>query len=128
MNFMLVMILHPDVQQKAQKLVDSVVGPKRLPTFHDRPSLPYIDAILRECLRWHPVFPLGVSHTSAQRNWIIDLLQRSCMLLSKATFTKVITYPQVCEVLLILESTFIRSTGATVTPNVWYEDRLFCGL
>ncbi|KAG1829111.1 cytochrome P450 [Suillus variegatus] len=66
MNFMLVMILHPDVQQKAQKLVDSVVGPKRLPTFHDRPSLPYIDAILRECLRWHPVFPLAIMHAAVE--------------------------------------------------------------
>ncbi|KAG2153603.1 cytochrome P450 [Suillus bovinus] len=51
MNFMLVMILHPDTQQKAQKLVDSVVGSKRLPAFHDRPTLHYIDAILRECMR-----------------------------------------------------------------------------
>ncbi|KAG2111177.1 cytochrome P450 [Suillus discolor] len=66
MNFVLVMILHPDVQQKAQKLVDSVVGQKRLPTFHDRPSLPYIDAILRECLRWHPVFPLAIMHAAVE--------------------------------------------------------------
>lgn len=66
MNFILVMILYPDVQQKAHKLVDSVVGAKKLPTFHDRPSLPYIDAILRECMRWRPVFPLAIMHAAVE--------------------------------------------------------------
>ncbi|KAG2132012.1 cytochrome P450 [Suillus bovinus] len=66
LNFTLLMILHPDIQQKAQKLVDSVVGPKRLPTFHDRPSLPYIDAIIRECMRWRPVFPLAIMHATVE--------------------------------------------------------------
>lgn len=66
MNFILVMIFHPDVQRKAHKLVDSVVGQKRLPTFHDRPSMPYIDAILRECMRWRPVFPLAIMHAAVE--------------------------------------------------------------
>ncbi|KAG2148491.1 cytochrome P450 [Suillus cothurnatus] len=66
MNFLLVMVLHPDIQQKAHKLVDSVIGPKRLPTFNDRPSLPYIDAILRECMRWRPVFPLAIMHAAVE--------------------------------------------------------------
>ncbi|KAG2032237.1 cytochrome P450 [Suillus americanus] len=66
MNFLLVMILYPDVQQKAHRLLDSVVGSKRLPTFHDRPSLPYIDAILRECMRWRPVFPLAIMHAAVE--------------------------------------------------------------
>ncbi|KAG1737648.1 cytochrome P450 [Suillus lakei] len=66
MNFILVMILHPDVQQKAHELVDSVVGARRLPTFHDRPSLSYIDAILRECMRWRPVFPLAIMHAAVE--------------------------------------------------------------
>lgn len=66
MNFILVMILHPDVQQKAHTLVDSVVGQKRLPTFHDRPSMPYIDAIFRECMRWRPVFPLAIMHAAVE--------------------------------------------------------------
>lgn len=66
MNFILVMILYPDVQHRAHKLVDNVVGSKRLPTFHDRPSLPYIDAILRECMRWRPVFPLAIVHAAVE--------------------------------------------------------------
>jgi len=54
------MVLHPDIQAKAQADIDRVVGKDRLPDFDDRPALPYVEAILRETLRWHPVFPLGM--------------------------------------------------------------------
>jgi len=64
MNFILAMILQPDIQEKAHELIESLVGKQRLPTFEDRPSLPYVDAILRECLRWHPVTPLGIMHAA----------------------------------------------------------------
>lgn len=57
--FVLAMILYPEVQERAQKAIDAVVGTRRLPDFNDRSSLPYVDAVLRETLRWHPVFPLG---------------------------------------------------------------------
>ncbi|KAG1759313.1 cytochrome P450 [Suillus occidentalis] len=40
------------------------LGASRLPTFSDRPSLQYIDAILRETLRWHPILPLSTPHAS----------------------------------------------------------------
>lgn len=53
------MVLHPAVQAKAQAELDSVIGSGRLPDYNDRPSLPYIDAIVKEVLRWNPVAPLG---------------------------------------------------------------------
>jgi hypothetical protein len=53
------MALYPEVQKKAQAEIDAVVGPDRFPDFHDRPSLPYINAILKEVLRWNLVVPLG---------------------------------------------------------------------
>ncbi|EGO19060.1 hypothetical protein SERLADRAFT_453964 [Serpula lacrymans var. lacrymans S7.9] len=62
--FLLAMVLHPRVQERAQLEIDSIVGTNRLPDFSDRPSLPYIDAIVRETLRWHPVAPLGVPHAT----------------------------------------------------------------
>jgi cytochrome P450 len=62
--FVLNMVLNPDIQKKAQKILDEVVGPHRLPTFADRPNLPYIDHIVQETLRWSPVSPLGVPHRS----------------------------------------------------------------
>ena len=50
-SFVLVMLLYPEVQMKAQKELDVVVGRDRLPEFSDRPSLPYINAILKEVIR-----------------------------------------------------------------------------
>ena len=53
------MLLYPEVQAKAQAEIDSVIGSGRLPDFDDRATLPYVDAILHELLRWNPVVPLG---------------------------------------------------------------------
>ena len=52
------MILYPEVQKKAQAEIDAVVGPHRLPNFEDRLSLPYINAIVKESMRWHLILPV----------------------------------------------------------------------
>ena len=53
------MLLHPDVQKKAQAELDRVVGPGRLPDFSDRDDLVYLKAVIMELIRWHQVTPLG---------------------------------------------------------------------
>ncbi|KAL1950428.1 hypothetical protein VTO73DRAFT_5552 [Trametes versicolor] len=57
---------HPEVQKKAQAELDTVVGPHRLPEFSDRDSLVYVNAIVKEALRWHNVLPLGVGHRTVE--------------------------------------------------------------
>lgn len=59
------MTLYPDVQRKAQEEIDRVVGTDRLPGFEDREKLRYIDAIVKEVLRWHPVAPMGLPHVTS---------------------------------------------------------------
>ena len=54
------MALYPEVQRKAQAEIDQVVGNLRLPNFSDQVALPYVQAVLKEVLRWHPVTPLSV--------------------------------------------------------------------
>ncbi|KAH7473811.1 Multifunctional cytochrome P450 monooxygenase [Fusarium oxysporum f. sp. matthiolae] len=63
-GFVLAMLLFPDVRRKAQQEIDSIVGTDRLPQFEDRDNLPYIDALVKETLRWIPVAPMGVAHTA----------------------------------------------------------------
>ncbi|KAF7372980.1 Cytochrome P450 [Mycena sanguinolenta] len=64
-TFILAMLLNPEVQKKAQAEIDSVVGPGQLPGFADRPTLPYVSAIVKEVLRWRNVTPLAFPHRVA---------------------------------------------------------------
>ncbi|EGN99267.1 hypothetical protein SERLA73DRAFT_182184 [Serpula lacrymans var. lacrymans S7.3] len=64
--FLLAMVLHPSVQERAQAEIDSVVSEGRLPDFDDRSSMPYVEAVLRETLRWYPAVPLGVPHAATK--------------------------------------------------------------
>ncbi|KAI0691331.1 cytochrome P450 [Cytidiella melzeri] len=61
LSFFLAVMVYPEVQDKAQAEIDHVIGGGRLPTLDDRQDLPYIDAIVWECLRWNPVTPLGIA-------------------------------------------------------------------
>ena len=60
------MALYPEIQKKAQKALDDVLGGQRLPEFTDSTCIPYISAIVHEILRWHPVVPTCVWHVSNQ--------------------------------------------------------------
>ncbi|KDR69754.1 hypothetical protein GALMADRAFT_77060 [Galerina marginata CBS 339.88] len=61
-TFFYVMAINPEIQQKAQAEIDAVIGSNRLPDFGDRASLPYIEALYREILRFRPPLQLGVPH------------------------------------------------------------------
>lgn len=63
-SFLLAMALHPEVQQKARAELDKVVGLDVFVAHKDREALPYVDAIVKEVLRWQPVTPLGLPHAS----------------------------------------------------------------
>ncbi|KAJ7060803.1 cytochrome P450 [Mycena amicta] len=58
-TFILAMLLHPEVQKKAQAEVDALLKGLRLPTVDDRASLPYVAAVMKEVMRWHVTLPLG---------------------------------------------------------------------
>ncbi|KAJ7167251.1 cytochrome P450 [Mycena crocata] len=65
-SFILAMTMYPHVQKKAQAAVDEVLGQERLPDFEDK--IPYVDAVVREVLRWRPVTPLGVAHAVTEHD------------------------------------------------------------
>ncbi|KAI8994150.1 cytochrome P450 [Trametes punicea] len=66
LGFFLAMSLYPDVQRKAQAELDAVVGPHRLPDYSDRDALVYVNAIIKEALRWHLVLPLSLPHRTVE--------------------------------------------------------------
>ncbi|KAJ7621020.1 cytochrome P450 [Roridomyces roridus] len=61
-HFLLAMLQYPEALVKAQKEIESVVGTDKLPTFSDRASLPYIEALLNEVYRWATPVPLSLPH------------------------------------------------------------------
>ncbi|TDL23203.1 cytochrome P450 [Rickenella mellea] len=67
-TFILAMTLYPDIQRRAQETIDKLVGSERLPDFLDRPHLPYIEAIVKEALRWQLVLPLAVPHAAVNED------------------------------------------------------------
>ncbi|KAJ3485901.1 hypothetical protein NLI96_g4622 [Meripilus lineatus] len=58
----LAILLNPEAQKKAQEEIDKVIGSSRLPDFSDRESLPFVECLMYEILRWRPAAPLGLPH------------------------------------------------------------------
>ena len=59
MSFIVAALIRPEIQTMAQEELDAVTRRERLPTFEDRPRLPFVNAICQEVVRWRPVVPLG---------------------------------------------------------------------
>lgn len=62
------MILFPEVQRKAQAEIDAIVGLSRFPSFADRSALPYVNAMVKEAMRWNPVISTSKELHSSRFN------------------------------------------------------------
>ena len=100
------MTLYPEVQRKAQAEIDQVVGNSRLPDFSDQDALPYVQAVLKEVLRWHPVTPLGVS-----LHVMIFMGDNKMITLTGG--------PHKVTVSDVYEGYYIPA-GSIIIPNAWY--------
>lgn len=101
------MLLHPDAQKSAQAELDRVLGGDRLPRMEDRSQLPYLEATLKELLRWEPVAPIG---------------KRTCFFMSEieliihaAGVPHTITQDDVYD-------GYFLPAGSTVFGNTWFVD------
>ncbi|PPQ67730.1 LOW QUALITY PROTEIN: hypothetical protein CVT25_009336 [Psilocybe cyanescens] len=108
-TFFSLMALHPEIQKKAQREIDHVVGFSRLVDFDDRESLPYLDALCREIVRWRPVLPLCVTHGTSDE----DTYKGYYIPKGKRTSLS-------CSLPLTI--------SANVIPNVWYKTILLFAL
>jgi len=66
-SFILQMTTRSDIQHRAQEELDRVC-PDRLVTFADRKNLPYVESVLMETYRFHPVTPSGLPHANEQED------------------------------------------------------------
>uniref|UniRef100_A0A8C6QN79 Cytochrome P450 2J6 n=1 Tax=Nannospalax galili TaxID=1026970 RepID=A0A8C6QN79_NANGA len=62
---LLYMALYPEVQEKVQTEIDSVIGQERQPSLADRESMPYTNAVVHEVLRMGNIIPLNAPRAVA---------------------------------------------------------------
>ncbi|PHH78438.1 hypothetical protein CDD80_6845 [Ophiocordyceps camponoti-rufipedis] len=65
-SVILALVVFPEVQRKAQEEIDRVVGSRRLPDFKDRENLPYIEAMIKESVRWIPAAPVSMPRVATE--------------------------------------------------------------
>ncbi|KAF9007490.1 cytochrome P450 [Cyathus striatus] len=84
---MYTVLLHPEVQRKAQAEIDTVVGNSRLPDISDRENLPYVNSVMKEVMRWLLVMPLALPHRLVQDdvyNGAVPLIPKGAMVIGNA--------------------------------------------
>jgi hypothetical protein len=99
-SFEVAMLLFPSKMKLAQAEIDKHVGRARLPEFSDLQSLVYVDALIKETLRWarkgitgcslftslrwRPIFPLAIPHSLTEddtyEGMFIPKVRHSCSL------------------------------------------------
>ncbi|KAF2827188.1 cytochrome P450 [Ophiobolus disseminans] len=67
-GFVQAMLVFPNVQRHAQVEIDRVVGSARLPTMDDASELPYLRAVVKECIRWMPTTIMAAPHSVTQED------------------------------------------------------------
>jgi len=101
------MVLFPEVQKKGQAELDAVLGGDQLPTWADRERLPYVDAILKELLRWGVVAPQALPHCALEESEYMGYtIEKGTMVVANSWYVNLSTrktssnYPTSVRVLL----------------------------
>jgi cytochrome P450 len=66
LTFIMAMATYPRVQEKAHKLMDEVIGSSRSPIWADFDKLNYVNAMVKEGMRWRPVSSVALPHRARE--------------------------------------------------------------
>uniref|UniRef100_A0A0E0DYG6 Uncharacterized protein n=1 Tax=Oryza meridionalis TaxID=40149 RepID=A0A0E0DYG6_9ORYZ len=84
------LLRYPDAIATATDELDRVVGWARWVAESDLPDLPYVDAVMKEALRLHPVGPLPVTHHAMEDTVVAgnDVPAGTCVLVNVWAITR----------------------------------------
>ncbi|KAF8581750.1 cytochrome P450 [Ramaria rubella] len=131
-TFILTMLLFPKVQKKAQAELGEVIGMDRLPEISDSEFLPYINALCKEVIRWHPVVPFAVPHRVIQDDGLftsMDLYSSFAPILNYSLRRLLHTWGKYCYRELLVHSstvtTYVRSRLSDVSRGMLHDERTY---
>ncbi|OCH91972.1 cytochrome P450 [Obba rivulosa] len=119
MTFILAMALHPGKQRLAQAEVDRIVGMDRLPTIEDRSRLPYVNALIKETMRWHPAVPLGVAHRNSEDDEYEGYFIPKSTLVIPNVWAIAFEPNEKYDPQAFLPERFLDPSQPTVDPSMW---------
>ena len=119
-TFVLMMLKNPDIQVKAQRELDSVLGHGQLPEYCDEESLPYLKAVVKESLRIEPPFPLGIAHMTSSQD-----VYRGYRIPAQTAVMPNVWYVSFCLHLPFLNS--LAKQGQSCTTKISIRTHLFSG-
>ncbi|XP_073497625.1 cytochrome P450 2C19-like isoform X1 [Phyllobates terribilis] len=59
---LMIILKHPDVEERIHQEIDKVIGRNRAPCVEDRSRMPYMDAVVHEIQRYIDLIPMGLPH------------------------------------------------------------------
>ncbi|XP_063780142.1 cytochrome P450 2D20-like [Pseudophryne corroboree] len=63
---LLMMLLHPHIQEKVHEEIDRVIGRDKLPTTEDASNMPFTNAVIYEVQRYGNILPMALLHMTCR--------------------------------------------------------------